>query len=81
MGGRGGKVDDAVLAAEKPARKPRAPKIEVEEDVPSEYEVPITVPVNCVDQIFAAFSVSEKMEAVRSILQERMDRILNPEGD
>ncbi len=51
------------------------------EEEPEDYELSLTVPIDRVDDIFAAFTIAEKMAAIASVLQERLDEILNAEAE
>ena len=53
-----------------------APKpVEVEEE-PQDFDLPITVSSEHFDKLFATFSPTEKADAVRAVLQNRVDVIL-----
>lgn len=56
-----------------------APESETEpEAAADDWDLTIRVPASRADDIFAAFTVAEKMDAISSVLQGRMNAVLEP---
>lgn len=55
-----------------------APEVDAEAEGDGGWNLPINIPSNRADDLWAVFTLAEKMEAIRSVIQARMDAMLAP---